>query len=260
MTEFTIGGHSISSSQQKNQRMSMLLWGASGVGKTTLACTAPGRKLLVLFDPDGDASVAGRDDLDVLDLSSASAGIVDYFKQQDNPLNLSKVVPDYDTVIVDSLSSAQHMSVMYAIPKTKGASIERPSLQGYGTRNAMITQLVKNVLRVTGKYNKHCIFIAHEAAPDYSDEGIVREITLMLGGQLKTSAPIDFSETWYVEDTGRLRRIAIRPCRNRKPMKSRMFVTTDAPEFTWVHDGHELATWYDAWRDSGWQKQPLPKG
>ena len=46
--------------------MSLLLWGASGTGKTTLACTAPGKKLLILFDPDGDASIAERDDVDVV--------------------------------------------------------------------------------------------------------------------------------------------------------------------------------------------------
>lgn len=259
MAEFSVGGVSIAKAGQTTQRMSMLLWGPSGVGKTTLACTAPGKKLLVLFDPDGDASIAGRDDVDVLDLTKAKNSIVELFKSQDNPLNLGKIVEEYDTIIIDSLTNAQHTSVMHAITTLKGATIERPSLQGYGARNALITQLVKNVLKLTKKHDKHCIFIAHEGAADYSDEGIVREITFSLGGQLKTSAPVDFSECWYVEDTGKVRRIAIRPCRQRKPMKSRMFTTSDAPEFTWKHDGTEIASWYTAWEQDGWKKQALPK-
>lgn len=259
MVEFSVGGATIQKAGQKDQRMSMLLWGPSGVGKTTLACTAPGKKLLVLFDPDGDASVAHRDDVDVLDLSSSKNSIVELFKSQDNPLALGKVIAEYDTVIVDSLSSAQHISVMHAVTQYKGATIERPSLQGFGARNALITQLCKNVIKLSKKHGKHCIFIAHEGSPDYSDEGIVREITFALGGQLKTSAPVDFSECWYVEDTGKVRRIAIRPCRQRKPMKSRMMVTSDAPEFTWKHTGDELERWFNQWRDGEWQKIPLPK-
>lgn len=259
MTEFKVGGIGIAKASEKRQRMSILMWGTSGCGKTTLACTAPGRKLLVLFDPDGDASIAGRDDVDVLDLSDAKNSIVELFKSQDNPLGLGKVIADYDTVIVDSLSSAQHMSVMHAVTQFKGASIERPSLQGFGARNALITQLCKNIIKLSKRHGTHCIFIAHEGSPDYSDEGIVRSITFALGGQLKTSAPVDFSECWYVEDTGKARRIAIRPCRQRKPMKSRMFVTNDAPEFTWKHTGDEIADWYGAWEKSGWKKQPLPK-
>lgn len=258
MVDFSIAGVAIEPVKTKPQRLSMLLWGASGAGKTTLACTAPGKKLLILFDYDGDASISSREDVDVLDLSKAKNSVVEMFKSQDNPLSLGKIIDEYDTIIVDSLSAVQHMSVMHAVSTVKGATIERPSLQGYGARNALITQLVKNIIRLTLKHGKHCVFIAHENSPDYSDEGIVREITFMLGGQLKTSAPIDFSECWYVEDTGKTRRIAIRPCRQRKPMKSRMFVTSDAPEFVWKHTGDEIERWFNSWKDAGWIKQPIP--
>lgn len=252
-----IGGVEIQRAGQKHQRMSLLLWGASGVGKTTLACTAPGRKLLVLFDPDGDASIAERDDVDVVDMSQARNSVVEQFKG-DNPLGIGKVIEDYDTVIIDSLTNAQHMSVMHAVTVVKGASIERPSLQGYGHRNALITQLVKNLLRLTAKHNKHIAFIAHEASPETNDEGIVTAITIALGGQLRTAAPVDFSEVWCLQDTGKSRRIMIRPARSFRPMKTRMFETTGAPEFTWTHTGTEIADWYDAWKEGNYKKLPLP--
>lgn len=257
MTDIKIGGMEIKKASTKEQRISLLLWGASGTGKTTLACTAPGKKLLVLFDPDGDASIAERDDVDVVDMSSARNNIVDQFKQE-SVMGIAKVIDQYDTIIIDSLTNAQHMSVMHAVTVVKGATIERPSLQGYGHRNALVTQLVKNLLRLTAKHNKHVIFIAHEGAPQTNDDGVVTAITVALGGQLQTAAPVDFSEVWSLQDTGKTRRILIRPARSYKPCKTRMFITTGGPEFTWVHTGHEIADWYEAWKADGFKKQPLP--
>lgn len=257
MTNIKIGGMEIKKAGTKDQRISLLLWGASGTGKTTLACTAPGKKLLVLFDPDGDASIADRDDVDVVDMSSARNNIVEEFKGE-NPLRLDKVLKDYDTIIIDSLTNAQHMAVMHAITVVRSATIERPSLQGYGHRNALITQLVKNLLRLTAKYNKHIIFIAHEASPQTNDDGVVLAITIALGGQLVNAAPVDFSEVYCLQDTGKSRRILMRPARSYKPCKSRMFVTTGAPEFEWKHTGNEIADWFEAWKQNGWKKIPLP--
>lgn len=256
--DIKIGGVEIKKPGQKDQRMSVLLWGASGVGKTTLACTAPGRKLLILFDPDGDVSISDRDDVDVVEMYTARNSIVDQFKG-DNPLGISKVIEDYDTIIIDSLTNAQYMSVMHAVTVVKGASIERPSLQGYGHRNALITQLVKNILKLTAKHNKNVIFIAHEGAPQMNDDGVVMAVTVALGGQLQTSAPVDFSEVWCLQDTGKQRRILIRPARNYKPCKTRMFVTNAGSEFPWNHTGNEIAEWYEAWKEGGYKKQPLPK-
>jgi phage nucleotide-binding protein len=258
-TVFKIGGVEIKKAGTKEQRLSVLLWGMSGTGKTTLACTAPGKKLLVLFDPDGDASIAERDDVDVVNMSEARNSIVDQFKSDSNPLGIGKIIDQYDTIIIDSLTNAQYMAVAHAVTIVKGASIERPSLQGYGVRNALVIQLVKNILRLTAKYNKHVVFVAHEAAPQMNDNGVVTGITIALGGQLTSSAPVDFSEVWCLEDTGKTRRILIRPARNKKPCKTRMFVTTGALEFTWNHTGSELADWYDEWKAGKYKKLPLPK-
>lgn len=259
MPVIKIGGVDIEPATTKAQRMSILLWGASGVGKTTLAATMPGKKLLVNFDPDGPASIAHRDDVDVADLSGVGMGIVEQFKTADNPLGIKSAIHTYDSIIVDSLTNAQYLSVMHAVTKVKGATIERPSLQGYGHRNALVTQLVKNVLRLTSAQKKHVCFIAHEGAPQMNDDGVVTAITVALGGQLQTSAPVDFSEVWCLQDTGKQRRLLIRPSRNYKPAKTRMFRTDGLPEFPWVHDGTEIAQWYDAWKSNAFAKIPLPK-
>ena len=263
--EILISGVPIQKAGSRSHRLSMLLWGSSGSGKTTLASTAPGRKLLVNFDPDGSSSIANRDDVDVVDFSASGSAITEKFKQA-NTLGLKAALDDYDTIIVDSLTSVQALCLEKGIAGVKGATVERPSPGAYGTRNALTLQLVMNMLRMTGAANKHIIFIAHEGAPVTNAEGLVMHISMMLGGQLPENASLNFSEVWALSDTGRERRIAVRPIRNRKPMKTRMFATPNAndAEFKSPFDadkleGEGIAEWYGKWVDAGYSKIGVPK-
>lgn len=262
--EITLGGRAISAAIGRPKRIAGLLWGSAGAGKTTLAATAPGRKLIVNFDPDGYTSVSGFPNVDVVDFSDPGTSITEQFKKSNDPLGLSKVIDNYDTFIFDSLTNISYKALMHGIPQVKGATVERPSQQAYQIRNALVLQLVKNVLALTGKHNKHVFFIAHEDAPVTNDEGVVLHITLSLGGKLPEQTALDFSEVWCVQDlgAGRNRRILIRPARNRKPMKTRMFETTGDVEFDWVYDpdeqeGMTIDSWYNEWISSG-KKIPLP--
>lgn len=245
------------------ERLTGLLWGPAGQGKTTLACTAPGKKLLLNFDPDGPASIAYRTDTDVADMSDMSASLADQAKSE-NPFGLRVALGAYDTLIVDSLTNYGYKALMHGVATSKGATIERPSLQGFGVRTALTVALVKNILVMTKKLNKHVLFIAHEASPDKNEEGIIQQITIALGGQLPTQIPLDLSEVWYIHDTGKERKIMIRPARQRRPMKTRMFSTQGDVEFTWKYnsdtgEGAGIAEWFKAWVDGGKQKLPLPK-
>lgn len=244
----------------------MLLWGGAGGGKTSLACTAPGRKLLVNFDPDGDASVAGWDNVDVVDLSSESYDIVTEAKHTNDPFGLSRIIEQYNTVIFDSLTNFAYKALLQGVYKfgNKNISIERPGLQSYGVRNALTLQLVKNALALTKRFGKHCIFTAHENTPEKNEDGVVIQITVALGGQLPDQTALDFSEVWNVNDPGkgRARRILIRPARQRRPCKTRMFKTDGEPEFEWDYDinkreGDTIAEWYDLWKANG-SKIALP--
>jgi phage nucleotide-binding protein len=260
-----IGGVEITKPTVSKSRMSMLIWGPSGSGKTTLACTLPGKKLLILFDPDGGSSINSRDDIDIVDLSTMSNSNVIVFKSQTDPLSLGQAMQHYDSFIIDSLTNAQHKTTMHAVETTKGATIERVSPGGYATRNALIIQLIKNVLALTSKHQKHVAFIAHEDSPVTNDEGNIMHITMSLGGKLPDQAAVDFSEVWYLGDynNGAEKRIMIRSARSRKPMKTRMFITNGEPEFKWVYDpnthtGMQISDWYDKWVNNNGQKIPLP--
>ena len=258
----SVGGVKIERASAKEQRISLLLWGTSGCGKTTFAATAPGKKLLISFDPDGAASIANRDDVDVVDLSNAKSMTVEKFKS-DNPLGVQSVIADYDTVIVDSLTSVAQMALAHGITHTKGATIERPSPGAYMVRNALTLQLVMNLLRLTGREKKHIICIAHEATPVTDATGAIISITVMLGGQLPEQATLNFSECWNLSDTGRKRRIVVRNMRFRKPMKSRMFNTVKKAEFDWHYDaetlkGMTIDGWFTAWKENGFKKIQIP--
>ena len=66
---------------------------------------------------------------------------------------------------------------------------------------------------------------------------------------------------------GRNRRIMIRPARNKKPCKTRMFQTSGEPEFEWSFDPDDLEDsnnmtiegWFEAWKANGMKKLELPK-
>jgi hypothetical protein len=263
----TIKGVPIGKASAGSGRFTALIWGPSGGGKTTLACTAPGRKLIVNFDPDGPDSVAYRNDVDVLDYSTRPYGITETFKSETEPLGLTKAVLErYDTIIVDSITNASDKALDAGVASSmvKGSHVERPAPGSYQFRNRLTLKLIKNVLRLTGQYSKHCIFIAHEDSPTKTDEGTVLFVSIALGGSLPDSVPIDFSEVWGVYEVGgKGRHIGIRPCRSRKPMKTRIFATDKDPEFPYTYNpdllkGDGIETWWKMWLFNNKNKIPLP--
>ena len=219
------------------------------------------------FDPDGPSSVANREDVDVLDYSSNTHAITETFKSENEPLGLTKaVLQRYDSFIIDSITNASDKSLDAGIASSlvKGSQVERPAPGSYQFRNRLTLKLVKNVLRLTGQYAKHCVFIGHEDSPTTSDEGTVLFISVALGGTLPNSVPIDFSEVWGVYEVGgKGRHIAIRPCRSRKPMKTRMFQTSKEPEFPYTYnadtnEGDGISEWWKMWNYNNKNKIPLP--
>lgn len=272
-----LGNYELNAPNEKTQRISMLLWGSTGCGKTTLASTAPGKKLWISFDPDGTVSIANRakahNDIIVLDLAAEKDNIVEKFKVAD-PLGLTKFLtdnPDIETVVVDSVTNFGDKALTHGVEtakgtnKGRGASLEDPGFAGYGNKNTWTRLMVKHLLEVTGKLNRHIIFIAHEDKPEKNDQGAVLFITIMLGSSLSEQVPLQISEVWAMTDTGKERRIAVRPCRSRKPMKTRMFIANAAePEFKWNYDadtlkGDGIAEWYAAWKANNFAKLQLPK-
>lgn len=266
-----IGGAHARRPEDIDKRMTALLWGDAGVGKTVLAATAPGRKCWFQFDPEGTNTLAGTgEDVQVYDLSAMAESTLESFKNVGNPLNIKTILDQFDTFVFDSITNITDKTLMRGISTNKGATVERPSPAAYATRNALAIRLIKNVMAATQKAKKHVIFIAHEKAPTTDEEtGQVLFITLALGGQLAANVGIDFSEIWhlYQVDNRNERRICIRPARKRRPAKTRMWIQSGSPEFEWKFNAEKwddvgnkpfrMDTWFNMWNTVG-HKLTLP--
>jgi hypothetical protein len=249
-----------------NARLAMLLWGDAGCGKTTLAATAPGNKLFILMDPDGDLALVTRSDCEVHDLSSAPfMQVIEKFRSAD-PYGLEAMLrdrPDIHTVVWDSITAYAYMALQEAVNKNKSSSMEQPGMHGYTWRNASVLRAAVALMTLTKRLNRNVIFITHEAAPDRDATGNVTHVTMALSEGTANLVGLRLNEVWWMNDTGTERKIAVRPCHRHKPMKTRMWDAT-TPDFTWRYDartntGDGIDQWFGAWRKGGGKKLPLPK-
>lgn len=276
--EIEIDGIEIPTLAQSERRFSQLLWGPAGCGKTVLACSLPGRKLLINFDPDGPISLGARSDIVVIDLSAEGKEVVNKFKSDDDPLlplagksfRLSKIITDLGIsgVIVDSCSAFSQQATDQGIAITNGATVERPSPGAYGARNALTLRMMSGILRLTKRMGIHVVFITHEDDSGVRDkEGNLLHITMLIGGKLGSQTALQISEVWHMSDDGKQRKIMVRPGRMRKPMKTRMFDATKEIEFVSKYDQfgddvlgkHSLASFIEEWEGNNYAKIPIPK-
>lgn len=249
------------------KRVTMLLWGAAGCGKTYFANTAPGKRLWINFDPEGTASLPPSDDTLLLDYANEPDSLVAQAFSGVNPFNLDSILKEHEdirTVVVDSVTAFATKAVAYSVGHkfAPGAANENPGPSGYGFRNRHTLAMCKNLLLVTGRHGRNIIFIAHEDAPDKNAEGAVVSITILLGGTLPTEVPLQISEVWHMQDLTNKRVVRVRQMGITKPMKSRMFNTNDRFEMEVSTKANpsrvKLADLFEQWRAKGYDKIELP--
>jgi hypothetical protein len=268
-----LGNIVVQSSADRQELLTMLLWGKPACGKTVLASTAPGKKLWLQFDPAGTASLRRSEDILVADFAGYKPAQLENFKQGGIiEKDLLKLIAEQgvNTIVVDSLTSFGQLALYYGISTGKAnrgtfrASIEAPGQTGYGVRSAMVLDFCAMVLRVASDTKCHCIFIAHDRE-SMDDDGKLSEITLSLGGQGATVLPAKISEMWHIEDTGRERLIYTRNHGIKRPMRTRMFLMDDKVtkfvcQYNQVNStGDGITQWYEAWKANGFNPVPAPK-
>jgi len=222
-SKITLGNIELTTPKTQPRRMSTIIWGPSGAGKTTLAATAPRPILWVNFDPDGTSSLMDQKEILIADFANEKANIVEKFKNESCAgLRDMLETSDVKTIVFDSITSFNEMALKQGVALTNGASMEAPTLQGYMKRNSFTMQGVMNVIKLTASKNINLIFIAHEDAPQKDEITGQMLVSILVGGKLQSEIPIKLSEVWHLEDDGKKRKITIRANRLKKPMKSRI--------------------------------------
>lgn len=277
-----LGNIAVTHGDATPSRMALLLWGPSGAGKTTYAATAPGDKLWLSFGDQEHVSVQHRADVHVVKLYDQSLEELFKHGQSDNPFGLDQFLAantQFETVVVDSITAVAYRALQKAVLVSKtGAgrgftpTMEAPGIAAYGGRNAIVLEVLTGLLRVTAKHNCNIVCTAHEDDPttvQVNGQDVIEYISIMLGGKIVNNTAWRLSEIWYMsqEETGdKLRRLAVRPTRKRRPMKTRMFRNDMDAEFKVRYDAEKpdkgqttLTSIIDQWIDNDQRKISVPK-
>ncbi len=278
-----LGPVPVQEGKETPSRMAILLWGPATCGKTTLAATAPGKKLWLSFGDNEHASVSGRSDVVVADLSQLGQAELFKHAKSENPFGLDQFFADHEeieTLVVDSATAIEYKALQKAVADGIGGgrgftpTMEAPGISAYGGRNAILIETLTGLLRVTAKHNVHIIITAHENDPVMVKDGKNETIdyyTIMLGGKLVNNTSWRLSEIWFMSQEpygDRDRKLAVRPTRKRKPMKTRMFTQKGEPEFVLQYDADlpddapgqmTIAKWFNTWYDGGKQRIAVPE-
>lgn len=259
-----IGNYSGRSATQYSPLTNVMLWGPAGAGKTTLAGTMPGRKLVLGLDDGGDKALAGRTDTTVVPLGNVKGKVLldDMAPNTVFMRDLEKALVDYGTLVLDSATTLNYKAMDKSVSIVPKATLLVPHQGGYGTRNAVVLLALTTLLEVCARTETCFCLIAHEQG-NKDSEGRLVGYGIMLGGGLPNQIVIRFDECWHLSDLGNRRRIMVRPHLLREICKTRIFAADAGQEFDWVYnpdtdEGMKIADWIDA-RVSSTTGIALPK-
>ena len=272
----------IYSGQDISTRMSLILWGPSSAGKTTWGATAPGPlKLWLSFGSDETVPIQHRTDIKVMNLAGYTAEEVFRHGVGHNPFGLDKLLAKFKeigTVVCDSVTALQDIGLEKSVGDGIGKSVnftptmQFPGRSAYGGRNQNVLHVMKCLLQVTARHNRHIIFTAHENEPRTrpSDDSII-SIDMSLGGMQLNTVTGRVSEIWNLRRDVSYKQnqiVSVRTYGFRRPLKTRMFSQKGEPSFRLEYDPSlpdddprqkTIAKFYNAWVKGNKLRVEVPK-
>lgn len=254
-------------------RMAGLMWGSAKVGKTTYACSSPGRKFIINLDAEGWLSVADRDDIVVWDYSDQEPkAAVEFFTTKlGTKIDQSDAQPG-DTFLFDSVTVMNQFGLLTAIKNGVGASskfdpsIETPGLAAYGARTQYLIATMGGVIRATRRKGCHVWFIAHEDTPERNEKGDFLYQSILMSDNAINQSSAAISEIWRMTEKDNARTVQIRQTATHKPMGTRIFKTEQKKEFKAIYDINKpdldqplsIASLWEKYISSGMKKLDVP--
>lgn len=178
-------------------KIKALIYGSPGMGKSTLAISAPKP---LLFDFDGGVhriNYAHLQNVDTVQIESYQ-NFIDVLDKEDLKV--------YESLVIDTGGKLLDYMGEYIVRKNPkmGRGNGMLTLQGYGERKAMFSALIKKI-SIMGK---HLIFVAHRETRQDGDD--MRYIP-MFGGSNYDSLVTELDLVGYMEANGRKRTITFDP-------------------------------------------------
>lgn len=182
---------------QVKSTLTALIYGQPGLGKSTIACSAPAA---VMFDFDGGVGrINGAHQVPTVQVASWEEAL--------QALNEVKALPEYLTIVIDTVGkmlSYMEDYIKRTDPKKRKADGSL-SLQGYGVRKQMFINFIKEAAMM----GKNVIFVAHEIEQKRGDETIIRP---EVGGSSANDLIKELDLVGYMEMYGNKRTISFSPC------------------------------------------------
>tara|TARA_R110002012_G_scaffold3330_2_gene15569 strand:- start:60 stop:773 length:714 start_codon:yes stop_codon:yes gene_type:complete len=160
----------------EQQGAKLLVYGESGVGKTTLCQTAPGKTLVVSME-SGLLSIKDAPNLDAIEVKEA-------FEIEQIAELLENKTLDYDTVCLDSVT--EMAEILLSQEKAKSKDPRR----AYGE---VIEVMIKTMRRFRD-LPMHVVFIAKQSRERDESSGMFHYQPMMVGAKLPTQIPYFFDE------------------------------------------------------------------
>jgi len=180
-----------------NDKIKALIYGQAGMGKTTLALSAPTPLLLDFDNGVHRVNYAHLKNVDTVQISSYQ-DFLDVLNNED--------LSPYETFVIDTGGKALDYMSDYIIKRNPkmGKASGTLTLQGYGERKVEFSALVKRISQM----GKHIIFVAHR---DTKTEGDDTRYIPQFGGSSYDSLVTELDLVGYMEANGRERTITFDP-------------------------------------------------